>query len=63
MLVLSRKADQRIAIGDDVWVTVLKVVGNRVQIGIDAPTSKPILRGELVAQRPLARIAQASHAS
>jgi carbon storage regulator len=51
MLVLSRKATQQIAIGDDVWITVLKIVGNRVQVGIDAPNAKQILRGELVADR------------
>ncbi len=52
MLVLSRKVDQRIAIGNDVWIRVLTITGNRVQVGIDAPESKKILRGELVTERP-----------
>jgi carbon storage regulator len=53
MLVLSRKTDQQIAIGKDVLITVLEIVGNRVKVGITAPGSQQILRGELVAQRPL----------
>ena len=64
MLVLSRKVDQRIAIGNDVWITVLKIVGNRVKVGIDAPDSRQIMRGELVPERwvgvvrPIARRAK-----
>ena len=54
MLVLSRKTDQQIAIGKDVSITVLEIAGNRVKIGIAAPDSQQILRGELTAQRPLA---------
>lgn len=49
MLVLSRKADEQIAIGDDVRITVLSVRGNRVRLGIQAPGSMSILRVEAVA--------------
>lgn len=47
MLVLSRKVGERILIGDDVWVTVVEVLGNRVRLGIDAPRSKQVLRSEI----------------
>jgi carbon storage regulator CsrA len=47
MLVLSRKQDERIQIGEGVTVTVLGVKGNVVKIGIEAPKSVRILRGEL----------------
>ncbi len=47
MLVLSRKSGQRIVIGDDVVVTILKVRGNQVRIGIEAPESVAIRRDEL----------------
>ena len=47
MLVLSRRVDERINIGDDITVTVVRLAGNRVGIGIDAPQDMRILRGEL----------------
>lgn len=47
MLVLSRKKDEQIRVGDDVIITVTKISGNRVQIGIDAPKNMPIVRGGL----------------
>jgi carbon storage regulator len=50
MLVLSRKSDQEIRIGDDIRLTVLKVKGNTVRIGIEAPSEVRIMRGELIGQ-------------
>lgn len=47
MLVLTRKADQKIQIGPDITVTVLDVKGRYVRLGIDAPSEVRILRGEL----------------
>ena len=47
MLVLSRKLNQEIIIGDNVKVTVLKVKGNTVRLGIEAPRSVRVVRGEL----------------
>jgi len=47
MLVLSRKPMERIHIGDSVVVTVLKIRGNTVRIGIDAPKEIYVLRSEL----------------
>lgn len=48
VLVLSRKVGEMIQIGDDIVLTVVSVEGNKVRIGIKAPATTPILRGELV---------------
>ena len=48
MLVLSRKVGERIHIGNDVFVEVRRVAGNRVTLAINAPKSVRILRGELM---------------
>jgi carbon storage regulator len=48
MLVLTRKANQRILIGRDVTVTILHIKGRRVKIGIQAPSGIKVFRGELV---------------
>lgn len=47
MLVLSRKANESIQIGDDITVEIRRVTGNRVTIAINAPREVRILRGEL----------------
>lgn len=47
MLVLSRKETQTIRIGDDIEITLVRVSGDRVRVGIQAPTEMVILRGEL----------------
>ena len=47
MLVLTRKLNQEILIGDNVKITVLKVKGNTVRLGIEAPRDVRIVRGEL----------------
>lgn len=47
MLVLSRKENQKLIIGDNVVLTINKISGNRVTIGIDAPRDVRIVRGEL----------------
>ena len=48
MLVLTRKPGERIVIGEDITVTVLEVQGNRIRLGIEAPTEIPVMREELV---------------
>ena len=50
MLVLTRKVDEKILIGDDIVVTIVKLDSNRIRIGIDAPKNVHILRGELAEQ-------------
>ena len=47
MLVLSRKAGEKVVIGDNITVQVVRVKGNRVTIGIVAPADVPVLRNEL----------------
>jgi carbon storage regulator len=51
MLVLSRKRSERILIGNSIRITVVRVDGNQVRLGIEAPEATPILRAEL-SQRP-----------
>lgn len=48
MLVLSRKVGERIHIGNDVFVEVRRVAGNRVTLAVNAPKNVRILRGELI---------------
>jgi carbon storage regulator len=47
MLVLSRKQNERILVGDSVVVTVVRVSGDKVRIGIEAPPHVRVLRDEL----------------
>jgi carbon storage regulator len=47
MLVLTRKGNQSIMIGDDIEVSVLSVMGEKVRIGIQAPRSVPVFRKEV----------------
>jgi len=47
MLVLSRKVDEQIIIGDNIRVTVVSIRGNQVRLGFEAPTTVPIFRDEL----------------
>lgn len=48
MLVLSRKAGERILIGDDVVITVVRIGPHSVHIGIEAPETMNIVRSEIV---------------
>lgn len=47
MLVLSRKAGERIIVGENISVVINRISGNRVTIGIEAPSGVKIVRGEL----------------
>ena len=47
MLVLTRKSNQSIMIGDDIEISVLAVMGEKVRIGIEAPRSVPVFRREV----------------
>jgi len=47
MLVLSRHRDESIMIGDDIVVTIVDIRGDKVRLGIDAPTSIPVHRREV----------------
>ena len=47
MLVLSRKVGERIWIGEEISVTVVRITGGGVRIGIEAPGELPVVREEL----------------
>jgi len=47
MLVLSRRETERIRLGDSIVVTVVRVTGDKVRLGIDAPADVVVLRDEL----------------
>ena len=47
MLVLTRKSNQSIMIGDDIEVSVLAIMGEKVRIGIQAPRDIPVFRKEV----------------
>jgi len=47
LLVLTRKSNQSIMIGDDIEVSVLSVMGEKVRIGIQAPREIPVFRTEV----------------
>jgi len=47
MLVLSRQRDESIIIGDNIVVTIVDIRGDKVRLGIDAPTEVPVHRREV----------------
>ena len=47
VLVLTRKCNQSIMIGDDIEISVLAIMGEKVRIGIEAPRSIPVFRKEV----------------
>jgi carbon storage regulator CsrA len=47
MLVLTRKYQEKIRIGDSITITVLRTKGKAVRLGIEAPDNVPVIRGEL----------------
>lgn len=48
MLILTRRTNERIFIGDNIVLVVLGIENNRVKLGLDAPNEIPILREEIV---------------
>jgi carbon storage regulator len=52
MLVLSRKKNETINIGDDVRITIVRIGPNTVRVGIEAPQETKIVRSELVVDTP-----------
>jgi carbon storage regulator len=52
MLVLSRKYQEKIRIGNSITITVLRAKGKAVRLGIEAPADVPVVRGELIFDHP-----------
>lgn len=53
MLVLTRKLNQEIRIGENIVVKVLSIKGNQIRLGIVAPSEVPVLREEVLTKVPL----------
>ncbi len=51
MLILSRRESERICLGNSIVVTVIRVSGDKVRLGIEAPSDVVVLCGELEAHR------------
>ena len=47
MLIITRRAGQKVMLGDDVAVHVMEIAGNNVRLGIDAPKEMPVYREEI----------------
>ena len=47
MLIITRRAGEKVMVGDDVVVHVMEIVGNSVRVGIQAPRSLPVYREEI----------------
>ncbi len=47
MLIVTRRAGEKIMLGDDIVVEVMEIAGNTVRIGIQAPRSLPVYREEI----------------
>jgi carbon storage regulator len=62
VLVLSRKCEQSLLLGDDIVVTVLSIDGDRVKLGISAPRSVTVMREEIFQQVRIANEAASSAA-
>lgn len=60
MLVLSRKAGEKLVIGEGIVVTVNRISGNRVSIGIEAPSHVAVVRAEIDREPPSEGIAPCS---
>jgi carbon storage regulator len=62
MLVLTRKSNQSIMIGDDIEVSVLAIMGEKVRIGIQAPREVPVFRKEVYLEIQQERVSEGSTA-
>ena len=60
MLVLTRKSNQSIMIGDDIEVSVLAIMGEKLRIGIQAPREIPVFRKEVYLEIQQERLAGSS---
>jgi carbon storage regulator len=58
MLVLTRRIGEEIQIGEEIRIMVVAVKGEKVRIGIEAPTSIPVLRKEILTRQEVAASAR-----
>jgi carbon storage regulator len=63
MLVLGRKAGEKLCIGNNIGITVLGIHGNVVKLGIEAPRDVRVLRSELQRSIPAVRVVAQCRAS
>lgn len=47
MLIITRRAGQKVMLGDDVSINVMEIAGNNVRLGIEAPKEMPVYREEI----------------
>jgi carbon storage regulator len=47
VLIITRRAGQKVMLGDDITIEVMEVVGNSVRLGVAAPKSLPVYREEI----------------
>ncbi|MDR2448229.1 MAG: carbon storage regulator CsrA [Treponema sp.] len=50
MLILSRKINEKIIIGDDIAISIIEIKGDQIRIGVDAPRSVKVFRQEVLAE-------------
>jgi len=62
VLVLTRKSNQSIMIGDEIEVSVLSIMGEKVRIGIQAPRDIPVFRKEVYLEIQAETVASGDHA-
>jgi carbon storage regulator len=63
MLVLSRKESQRIRLGDSIVITIVKISGDKVRVGIEAPANVLVLRDELEVHEASAMVKELTQAA
>ena len=63
MLILTRKKNETIQIGDEVAITVIRVSGNKVRLGVSAPQQTRIMRVELAVKEDKLPLAQERRAA
>lgn len=61
MLVLTRRVKERLYIGENVCVTVLRLASGQVRLGIEAPRDVSVVRAELVDDRPASEMLHPGH--
>jgi carbon storage regulator len=58
MLVLTRRVTEKVFIGPQITITVVRLEGGQVRLGIEAPRHIPVVRAELVPPEPAERLVQ-----